>query len=169
MVLASHRLGHAIMQRVSMLHVPRVPASATNLRPHGVQKSQELVAAVSVCLCCPCIPGLAHDTHGKIAGARVYNMLQTARGMRAKTGRNAGTRCRHFAGRVRYAAGSGRRAGGPAAPAWSAEPCTAAAARAKHAWAWCAAGGRRAAAPARRANSRTAAGRRTLCRTRDAR
>ena len=33
-VLASHRLGHAIMQRGSMLHVRRVPASPAN-RLHG--------------------------------------------------------------------------------------------------------------------------------------
>jgi hypothetical protein len=39
----------------------------------------------------------------------------------------AHTGSKHSAGRVRYAAGGGRRAGGTVAPAWSAEPRTAAA------------------------------------------
>jgi hypothetical protein len=74
MVLPAHRPGHAIMQRGSMLHVRRVPASAANLRPHGEQNSQELVAAVSGCC-------------SLLGCRRFYDMLQTARGLRAKTGR----------------------------------------------------------------------------------
>ena len=105
--------------------------------PTRAAKQPRIGCSCSCLLLCACIPGLAQDRNGEIAGARVYGMLWTARGLRAKTGRNAGTRCKRFAGRVWYAEG-----GGPAAPAWSAKPRTAAAARAKNAGAWCAAGGR---------------------------
>ena len=105
--------------------------------PTRAAKQPRIGCSCSCLLLCACIPGLAQDRNGEIAGARVYGMLWTARGLRAKTGRNAGTRCKRFAGRVWYAEG-----GGPAALAWSAKPRTAAAARAKNAGAWCAAGGR---------------------------
>jgi hypothetical protein len=140
------------MQRLSMLHVPRVPASATYLRPHVEQNSQEFVAAI----CCSFLALSLHSWRMTRTVKSYVDATSQCRSLQhpaacpwaaSENGAECGHALRALCRPRAWAGGCGcaqncaqpqrpgpsRRSGpgarwaggGPAAPAWCAEPRTA--------------------------------------------